>query len=928
MPGQTASIQVLRSSRSSTTLVQTGPASMLVAPAMSSYAPLGGGDAAAGPMVRRGPSSHGTVSVTVKKSVPAGLASGGSSPIRRATATPGSLVAATGQAQNAADAASGARVVKQTVGTPVAASSGKARMATSTTQAASRLAAASQLRAVSLEYSHADLTAATDNWSTSRRLGSGKHGSVFKAELKDGSQVAVKAIDLAAVVGAGDSPEDAGFDEEVIMLSKFRHPNLVTLLGWGSHGSSRYLVYELLSGGDLFRRLHKSRSQSPTPFPWHERLSVCLDAATGLSHMHNSTPKAFHRDIKSANILLDRHGTAKMADFGLSCSSSHAGADHVDVRFASGTPGYRCPLYEKTGRVSEASEAYSFCMVMLEVLLGLDPSMSNSKVPGGLSYPITETVAPARPGAEERCLRALDAKAGWPVEVAREIAALAVRGVCAYDDRQRPPFVEIVKTLRSLTERFPPSFTSASAPPVAEVRQVVEVQGGSQRVRPASVADQMMQKPVTVQATPVLPLPPRGREAEVAKIDSQPALVSDTDISETTSEPPEYPYLLELTLATGAFVELSDEQRFLPLKPRIEGSACIAAVGRGQQAELFEAWLPDARIRTCVSRNAFEISWLRETRDPIPPCLTALGSGPVSVEGQVVAVKTPYVLQHGSEIGLLYGKQLLVRFRFHDMSVKGSMSLRSYIAQPSSPQSRAGASPQNRAPLVPASPAVAQRNSGPSSGYPHAAQSGTPVSGQASVRGASTRRTRDRSNPSFTGSFIEDMEFRTSIPGVPQAQAQAQAAPRSTAAATSGTSAANAVAPPVVCLELWGDQVANLGMERRSIGPVSLAGKPLLVGSRHQPHIANDAALKGFTNIVDRDHFCIASEGGVFWLLCLTSKGLWRVREGVEPQRLILDDLASLQHGDVVVPRLGSELSVEQCCRTLSWRFTVLLEPS
>ncbi|CAE7280020.1 CCR2, partial [Symbiodinium pilosum] len=136
------------------------------------------------------------------------------------------------------------------------------------------------------------------------------------AELKDGSQVAVKAIDLAAVVGAGDNPEDAGFDEEVMMLSKFRHPNLVTLLGWGSHGSSRYLVYELLSGGDLFRRLHKSRSQTPTPFPWHERLSVCLDAATGLSHMHNSTPKAFHRDIKSANILLDRHGTAKMADFG------------------------------------------------------------------------------------------------------------------------------------------------------------------------------------------------------------------------------------------------------------------------------------------------------------------------------------------------------------------------------------------------------------------------------------------------------------------------------------------------------------------------------------------------------------------------------------------------------------------------------------
>merc|ERR1719188_2727744 len=106
------------------------------------------------------------------------------------------------------------------------------------------------------------------------------------------------------------------------MLSKFRHPHLVTLLGWGQHGMSRYLVYEYLAGGDVFQRLRACRRNvGAHPFPWNERLSVCLDAATGLSHMHNSTPKAFHRDIKSANILLDRHGTAKMADFGLSCTS-------------------------------------------------------------------------------------------------------------------------------------------------------------------------------------------------------------------------------------------------------------------------------------------------------------------------------------------------------------------------------------------------------------------------------------------------------------------------------------------------------------------------------------------------------------------------------------------------------------------------------
>eukprot|EP00435_Cladocopium_sp_Y103_P056776 s1077_g19.t1 len=125
------------------------------------------------------------------------------------------------------------------------------------------------------------------------------HANPAALVAEDGSDVAIKAIDLSILIGKGDCPQDAGFDEEVQLLSKFRHPHLVTLLGWGQHGLHRYLVYEFLSGGDVFQRLHKSK-RGQVSFPWHERLSVLLDAASGLSHMHNATPKAFHRDIKSA----------------------------------------------------------------------------------------------------------------------------------------------------------------------------------------------------------------------------------------------------------------------------------------------------------------------------------------------------------------------------------------------------------------------------------------------------------------------------------------------------------------------------------------------------------------------------------------------------------------------------------------------------
>merc|ERR1719323_2701759 len=117
------------------------------------------------------------------------------------------------------------------------------------------------LRGISLEYEAAELAQATLDWHSSRKLGSGSYGAVYKGELEDGSEVAIKAIDLAALGAQGQGPEMAGFEEEVKMLSKFRHPNLVTLLGWGKEGMRRHLVYERLSGGDAFQRLQKSRKQ-------------------------------------------------------------------------------------------------------------------------------------------------------------------------------------------------------------------------------------------------------------------------------------------------------------------------------------------------------------------------------------------------------------------------------------------------------------------------------------------------------------------------------------------------------------------------------------------------------------------------------------------------------------------------------------------
>jgi len=301
----------------------------------------------------------------------------------------------------------------------------------------------SELREICLEYDKADIAVATENFSARRRLGKGNFGSVYKGTSRDGHEVAIKVLDV------GDDDSLSGFAAEVKVLSKFRHPNLVTLMGWGTGPGQRFLVYELLEGGDVAVKLHQCKTLDGRNFDWAERLWVGLDAACGLSHMHNSTPKAFHRDIKSANILLHRDGTAKMADFGLSGIAQVRGKTTMTCQQISGTPGYVCPNYVQSGRVTEETEMYSYGQVLLELLLNLPPASFGYD--GDIVFPINMAVMPEAPGALERSMAALDVKASWPPLLAREVADLALR--CSdRDEGRRPQFADVALSLRQLCD--------------------------------------------------------------------------------------------------------------------------------------------------------------------------------------------------------------------------------------------------------------------------------------------------------------------------------------------------------------------------------------------------------------------------------------------------------------------------------------------
>ena len=299
------------------------------------------------------------------------------------------------------------------------------------------------LNSISLEYSYEDISKATRNFNEGYLLGRGAYGSVYKGILKDGTEVAIKVL---------SNPKESGFKEEVLVLSKFRHPNLVILMGFSRRIKERFLVYELLPGGDLCSRLQKDPS-----FDWRKRLAACLDAALGLSHLHNSSPKVFHRDIKTQNILLDRNGSAKIADFGLALLAQPR--QGVRVEQCSGTLGYADPLYISSSVVTEKSEVYSFGMVLLEVLTGRPPAVQHP-VTGQIQYVYSHLAGDIR-----GVLAMLQTRAGWPPDLAQRMARLAVACIDKAESN-RPVFVHVVARLRDLVSRWSTSAANIFQAPV------------------------------------------------------------------------------------------------------------------------------------------------------------------------------------------------------------------------------------------------------------------------------------------------------------------------------------------------------------------------------------------------------------------------------------------------------------------------------
>ncbi|KAK7293108.1 hypothetical protein RJT34_15969 [Clitoria ternatea] len=206
------------------------------------------------------------------------------------------------------------------------------------------------------------LVTATNNFHQSNKLGQGGFGPVYKGQLQDGCEIAVKRLSRASGQGLEE------FMNEVVVISKLQHRNLVRLLGCCIEGEEKMLMYEYMPNKSLDAFIFDpSKSKL---LVWRKRFSIIEGVARGLLYLHrDSRLKIIHRDLKASNILLDEDLNPKISDFGMARIFGKS-EDHGNTRRVVGTYGYMSPEYAMQGLFSEKSDVFSFGVLLLEIVSG------------------------------------------------------------------------------------------------------------------------------------------------------------------------------------------------------------------------------------------------------------------------------------------------------------------------------------------------------------------------------------------------------------------------------------------------------------------------------------------------------------------------------------------------------------------------------
>nr|XP_016448523.1 PREDICTED: LEAF RUST 10 DISEASE-RESISTANCE LOCUS RECEPTOR-LIKE PROTEIN KINASE-like 1.1 [Nicotiana tabacum] len=288
-------------------------------------------------------------------------------------------------------------------------------------------------------FSYSELEEATNDFNSSRVLGDGGFGTVYYGKLKDGRDVAVKRL------YEHNCKRMEQFVNEIEILTRLRHNNLVTLYGCTSSRSRELLlVYEYILNGTLADHLHGQRAKQLS-LAWPIRMNIAIETAGALAYLHASD--VIHCDVKTSNILLDHNFSVKVADFGISRLFPND-VSHISTA-PRGTPGYIDPKYHECYQLTSKSDVYSFGVVLVELISSMPAVDMNrhSQEINLANFAINKIVKCAFNELIDPSLGFDSDTKIW--EMATSVAELAF--LCLQTDRDvRPTMVEVLDILKEI----------------------------------------------------------------------------------------------------------------------------------------------------------------------------------------------------------------------------------------------------------------------------------------------------------------------------------------------------------------------------------------------------------------------------------------------------------------------------------------------
>ncbi|RWR91090.1 cysteine-rich receptor-like protein kinase 10 [Cinnamomum micranthum f. kanehirae] len=300
--------------------------------------------------------------------------------------------------------------------------------------------------AILLQIDFETIRVATDDFSDENKLGEGGFGVVYKGNLPDGKEIAVKRLSINSGQGLNE------FMNEVKIIAKLHHKNLVRLYGCCVEVQEKLLVYEYIPNRSLDYFLFDP-DRRPS-LDWERRFKIIGGIARGLLYLHeDSKLRIIHRDLKASNILLDANMIPKISDFGM---ARIFGGDQISgyTHRIAGTFGYMAPEYAMHGQFSVKSDVYSFGVLLLEIISGQKNAYESDRGGDILSYVW-------KAWNDGTILEIIDSSISEHCSRAEVVRCIHIGLLCVQEDVTSRPFMSSVVTM--LTS-FSSTMPAPSAP--------------------------------------------------------------------------------------------------------------------------------------------------------------------------------------------------------------------------------------------------------------------------------------------------------------------------------------------------------------------------------------------------------------------------------------------------------------------------------